>query len=99
MSHHFDPFDKAMEDAQKRIIAAGLAGGSNHEEVDIQTVIMGSMYWAVKHIEASNKALAEKIADKEEETMKDRIKRNGPAVSIGAVLVGALAFLKDWLGS
>lgn len=97
MSHHFDAFEKAMQDAEQRVVNAGLSGGDVHATVDQGTVMMASVSWMVRKIEASNAKLAKEICGGGEDGMRGKIKRNGPAASIGALIVGAAAYLKDLL--
>lgn len=96
MSNQFDAFEQAMRDAEQRVINAGLSGGDVHKQVDSGTVIMASMSWAVRRIEASNVRLAKELTGNGS-TVKDRIKKGGPAAGAGAAVVAILAYLRDIL--
>jgi hypothetical protein len=96
MSHHFDPMEKAMQDAEQKVISAGLSGGDVHATVDQGTVMMATMSWAVREIKESNQKLAKELMGGDD-SVRGRIKKNGPAASIGALIVGAVAYLKDFL--
>ncbi len=96
MSHHFDAFEQAMQDAQQRVITAGMSGGNVHETIDTSTVIMASMSWAVQRIEASNAKLAKEMTGNGDSTVRDRIKKGGPAAGVGAAVVAVLAYLREF---
>ena len=92
----FDPFEQVMRDAEERVLQAGISGGDDHEQVDQATIMMATMSWSVRKIQDSNKALVDKIV-KEEQSTRERLKRSGPAAGFGALVVGAVAFIRDWL--
>ncbi len=94
--NQFDAFEEAMQDAQQRVITAGMSGGDVHETVDTPTVIMASMSWAVQRIEASNARLAKELTGNGDSTVKDRIKKGGPAAGLGAAVVAILAYVREW---
>ncbi len=94
--NQFDAFEEAMQDAQQRVVTAGMSGGDVHETVDTSTVIMASMSWAVQRIEASNARLAKELTGNGDSSVKDRIKRGGPAAGAGAAVVAVLAYLREF---
>ncbi len=94
--NQFDAFEEAMQDAQQRVVTAGMSGGDVHETVDTPTVIMASMSWAVQRIEASNAKLAKELTGSGDSSVKDKIKKGGPAAGAGAAVVAVLAYLREW---
>ncbi len=96
MANHFDPMQKVMQDAEEKVLAAGLSGGDVHAQVDQATVMMATMSWAVREIKDSNVKLAKELTGNGDSSVKDRIKKGGPAAGAGAAVVAVLAYLREF---
>lgn len=97
MSHHFDAMQKVMEDAEEKVLTAGMSGGDVHAQVDSGTVMMATMSWAVREIKESNAKLAKELCNGGvDSTVRDRIKKGGPAAGLGAAVVAILAYVREW---
>ncbi len=96
MSNHFDAMREVMQDAEEKVLAAGLSGGDVHAQVDQATVMMATMSWAVREIKDSNVKLAKELTGNGDHTVRNRIKKGGPAAGAGAAVVAFLAYLREW---
>lgn len=96
MSNHFDAMKQVMQDAEEKVLSAGLSGGDVHAQVDQATVMMATMSWAVREIKESNVKLAMELTGNGESTVRDRIKKGGPAAGMGAAVVAILAYVREW---
>ncbi len=95
MANHFDPMQKVMQDAEEKVLAAGLSGGDVHAQVDQATVMMATMSWAVREIKDSNVKLAKELTGSGD-SVRDKIKKGGPAAGAGAAVVAVLAYVREW---
>ncbi len=96
MSNHFDAMKEVMQDAEEKVLAAGLAGGDVHAQVDQATVMMATMSWAVREIKDSNVELAKELTGNGGASVKERIRKGGPAAGAGAAVVAVLAYLREF---
>ncbi len=93
--NHFDAMEKVMQDAEQRVLTAGLSGGEVHESVDWATIMMATMSWSVREIKDSNAKLAKELMGSDA-SVKSRVKKHAPAAGAGAIIVGALGYLRDF---
>ena len=96
--HTPDPMTRLAREAEQKVIAAGIAGGDAHDQVDQTTINLAFLNWAIRSIQKSNAELAERLAPKVANGKRDLTTKTAPAGGIGFGLGPLVPFLRDLFG-